>query len=595
MSQHPTKLVQFWKELTRRRVVHVVTVYASAAFVIVELVNNLTEPLNLPSFLATIVVIVLAVGFPLAVILSWIYDLSGEGFERTKPMEKVPDEQKTSVPNTWKIATIISFLVILVLVTFNIIGNTKKLQAGDIQSLVILPFENLTGDDQLENMVSSMHALLIGDIGRIGGLRVTGRTTSSTYKDVNLSAPEIASELNVDAIVEATVMCLGDSVCVQFSLVKTIGDEEQLWVAEYKEDKSQMLNLYNRITRQIAEEVMIELTPDEKRLLSKSRTVSREAMDEYLNARAYWDDFSKESLYKALDYLNDAIKKEPNWAPLYSGLANVWMGIQQLGFESPSVAAPIIYESLNKAIELDTELFDSHYLSGIIAHVMEWDWEKAEREFLKALTINPNDALSRIFYAQLLCVLQRNDEAAAQGQLAFDLDPLNPLMKGWYGALLMGIGDCQTPISFGEEVVAVDPENYFGNATIEGAAYACKEYDKVIKAVRYALPFPLEEDSYQEIELIYIEHGIESAYLRITKLLEEFAQNNPVTFMDLAFRYIIANQPEKAMDWIEKGYEMHDPQMTYITTQMYNLEPLFTYPRFIEIVEKMNLPLPEPN
>ncbi len=184
MSTNPNRLSHFWQELKRRRVVHVITIYASATFVIIELINNLAEPLNLPPNLLTIVVIVLAIGFPLAIILSWLYDVTSEGFEKTRPIEEANEEEKTVVPNAWKIATFVSFVVILGLLTFNIIGGTKSLKAGDIQSLVVLPFDNFTGDDQLENMVSGMHALLVGDIGRISEVRVLGKTTSNAYKDV---------------------------------------------------------------------------------------------------------------------------------------------------------------------------------------------------------------------------------------------------------------------------------------------------------------------------------------------------------------------------------------------------------------------------
>ena len=150
MPQKPNKLSQFWQELKRRRVIHVITVYASATFVIIELINNLTEPLNLPPNLLTIVVIVLAVGFPLAIILSWLYDLTSEGVEKTKPIEEVKEGEKTVIPNAWKIATYVSFVVIVGLAILNIVGGGKQLRAGDIQSLVILPFENFTGDDQFD-------------------------------------------------------------------------------------------------------------------------------------------------------------------------------------------------------------------------------------------------------------------------------------------------------------------------------------------------------------------------------------------------------------------------------------------------------------
>jgi TolB-like protein len=339
MSASPGKLSRFWQELKRRRVIHVITVYASAAFVIIELINNLAEPLNFPSNLLTIIVIVLAVGFPLAIVLSWIYDLTGEGIERTKPLGEVPDEEVVKVNNAWKIATYVSFVIIIGFISYHIISSNKHLRAGDIQSLVVLPFENYTGDDQLENMVSSMHSLLIGDMGRISGLRVIGKTSSKIYKEADMSAKDIARELNVDAVVEGTIMCLGDSVCMQFRLVNTSGEEEQIWIGDYHEDKGQILNLYNRIAKQIAKEVMIELTPEEQRLLNKTITIDKEAFDAYLKSYAHWDDMGEEATRKAIEYLNLAIEKDPDWAPLWSGLAQA-VGVRvQFGFEQQGPGA----------------------------------------------------------------------------------------------------------------------------------------------------------------------------------------------------------------------------------------------------------------
>ena len=591
MSASPGKLSRFWQELKRRRVIHVITVYASTAFVIIELINNLAEPLNLPPNLLTIVLIILAVGFPLATILSWLYDLTGQGVERTKPLSEIGEGEKTVVPNAWKIATYISFAVILGLVAFNLIGSTNKLHPGDIQSLVVLPFENFTGDDQLENMVSSMHALLIGDIGQISGLKIKGKTTSNIYKGTNMSAKEIAKELNVDAVVEGTMMCLGDSVCMQIRLVSTNGDEYQLWSADYNEDKRQILNLYNRITKKIAQEVKVQLTPEEERLLAKSRTVDREAYDAFLKSSYLLDDGSEESLYKALEYLNSAIEKDPDWAPLYSGLISVWLTLAQ-GFDvSPEIADPKIIAYRNKALELDPDFADIHKMDAGIAFLAEWNWEKAEKEYLKALAINPNDAPTRVLYGHLLCCLQRPGEALTQGQLAIELDPGNPQVQVWYSAILFSLGDYEAALAIGENLVATKQDHAFGNSIIEGAAFELKDYEKSFKAAKHFLP--LEEDAIKEIEAIFDKQGFVAAYEEITNQIEAVVQKGGASPFWLAQLYIYANRPDKAMDWIEKGFEMHDHQMPYIASGIWHLDTLYENPRFIAILEKMNLPLPK--
>ena len=480
------------------------------------------------------------------------------------------------------------------LVAFNILTRGNVLKPGMIQSLAILPFENYTGDDQLDYVAAGLHSSLIGDMGKLGALRVTGKTSSSIYQNSNKSAPEIAKELKVEALVEPAVLCYGDSVCLQIKLITIYPEERQLFMQEYKVDKSQILNLYNQITKQIAQEMMIEITPEQQRLLAKSRTVDREAYDEYLKAHFYWGDASRESLFKAVENLNSAIQREPEWAPLYSALAQVWMVIQQMGFVQPSAAAPEIFSNLNKALELDPELPDAHFLNAMIAHLVEWDWEKSEKEFLRALAVNPSDAQSRMLYAQLLCVLQRIDEAKTQGQLAYEMDPYDPYMKIWYGALLPALGDCKSAVAVSEEITADDPGNYIANNNIAITAYLCEDYDKVIQAEKYLLPvFNVNEYEIEEIELTYKEQGFVRAYEQIMKHLERFSEDNTISFMDMAMRYIMADQPGKAMEWVEKGFEDHDPQTTYIATHFYNLDPLFNDPRFIDIVKKMGLPLPK--
>jgi tetratricopeptide (TPR) repeat protein len=378
-------------------------------------------------------------------------------------------------------------------------------------------------------------------------------------------------------------------------VVKADEKEKQLWAGDFKEERSKILGLYNRITKQIADEVMVKLSPEEERLLSKSRIVDRQVYDAYLNSKSYWGDFSRESLNKALGLLNSAIEKDHGWAPLYDGLANVWIGIQQNGFESPSVTSQKIYENLNKALELDPDLSDSHFINAEMAYLIEWNWEKGEKEFLRALTINPNDVFSRIFYAQLLTILQRPDEALKQGQLAIKLDPSNLMIQSLYSAVLTALGDCKGGLTYAERLVAADPKSYLGNSVLEAAAFQCKDYETTLKAVKYSLPIHIEENAFKEIEKIFNMQGFAAAFKEIMPRMESFASTNPVGVMDMAMRYIYTNLPEKALDWLEKGYEIHDPTMPYIATHCFNLDPLFANPRFLAIVKKMNLPLPKNN
>jgi TolB-like protein len=461
------------------------------------------------------------------------------------------------------------------------------------KSIAVLPFNNLSDDPDQEYFSEGMMDEILDRLFKIGDLKVISRTSSMLYKDSKLSLKEIAGELGVSAILEGSVRRAGNLVRITVQLIDA-GTDAHLWSETYDGDLSDLSRIFiiqSEVAQSVARELKAVISPQEIELIEKIPTIDLQVYDEYLKARSYWSDFTKESLFKSVEYLNSAIEKNPDWAPLYAGLAEVWIWIQQAGWEQPSVAGPKILENLNKAMELDPDLAEVHYQSAVIAQLVEWDWEKSEKEFLKSLAINPNNPLARLMYAQLLLILDRRDESLAQRELAISLDPLNPVTKLLYIGTLVLAGECKTSISLMEEALTTNPKDFNINGMLEAAAYGCKDYDKVIRALKYSLPFPFEEDKYKDLVRIYRESGIVPAYVELTKYLEKYAESNYIGFYDMAFRYIIANQPDKAMDWIEKGFESHDPLMTYMFISRSG--PLFGNPRFIAICEKMNLPLPK--
>ena len=217
-----------------------------------------------------------------------------------------------------------------------------------------------------------------------------------------MSVPEIASELGVDAVIEATVMCLGDSICMQVKLISVFPEEELLWVGDYKADKSEILDLYNMVTKQIADEVNVELTPMEEQLLTESKTVNTEGYDAYLKGQYYWDQLTPDALQTALDYFNITIEKDPEFAAAYAGVAEVWVGRMQFGIAPPSVAIPKIYENLDMALKLDPNSANSHYVKAVMSVWTDWNWEQGEKEFLKVLELDPNDAMAHAYLAAFI-------------------------------------------------------------------------------------------------------------------------------------------------------------------------------------------------
>jgi len=463
------------------------------------------------------------------------------------------------------------------------------------KSIAVLPFINDSPDQENTYFINGVMEEILGNLQKIKALRVISRTSVERYRDSKKSVREIAEELGVNYIVEGSAQKFGNVFRLRAQLIRA-ERETHIWGDSFQQKIANVEDIFDiqiRIAKSIAEELRAVISPEEKKLIEKIPVADLSVYDEYLKARSYMIDGRKEVMTKALEFLNSAVTKNPDWAPLYAGLAEAWLWMQQNAYEQPSVAGPLIIENLNKALALDPDLAEAHYLSAMIAHLVDWDWEKSEKEFLRALAINPNDAVSRGLYAHLLLILHRKEEAFAQNGLALSLDPLNPLMQQINIGTLLQAGEYQASLSLAEEALADDPDNFNLNQMIELAAYKLKQYDKVLRAVRHVLPFPLEEEAYKDIERVYKESGIAAAYKLIVERLEKYAESQPVGFHDMAFRYLIADQLDKAVDWVEKGFEMHDPLMTYITTPLRYLDRLFGDPRFIAICEKMKLPLLE--
>jgi TolB-like protein/Tfp pilus assembly protein PilF len=495
---------------------------------------------------------------------------------------------------------VIGILVIAILAyaLYYLLPKFSQTSAELGTSVLVLPFDNYLGTDTLDYIVAGMHNELINDIQKVSALNVKCKTTANAVKNSNMSIPEIADELGVNTFIEGAVLCIGDSICYQAKMFDR--EEKVLWTRDYKVERSQILSLYNKVTKDIADRINVVLTPEEEQLLARSRTVDREVYDLYLKGFSYMEDMSIEAVYKAMDNLNSAIEKDPDWAPLYAGLAKVWIVIATFSYESPSVAYQNMYDNLEKALELDSNLTDGQYIRAMSSYLYEWNWDKSVKEFLKVLAINPNDVLARMYYSHLLSILQRPDEALTQGQLALDLDPLNPLIQALFAALNNCIGDCETAKTYYEKVLEVDPDHFLANENMIFTAYECKEYERGWEALKLNLIQKqiVNIDQINKIEEIINNQGYIAAHEEMVNHLERMAESgyvdpiNLISPADMAYYHYIINQDDMAIKWLESGFEMHHPIMPYVFTRIWDFSRLQENPRFIDIARKMKLPLP---
>jgi TolB-like protein len=589
MTTPPKKQFQFWQELKRRNVLRSLAIYAGTAFIILEATTILFPRWDLPDRTIDLVIWLLVLGAVINVFIAWFYDVTPGGMQKTLPLEETDDQVKQPASRGWKVATYISVVVIVGLIVLNVVGKPSELKAGDIQSLLILPFDNFTGDDQLDYVAAGMHSSLIGDMGQVSGLRIISKTTASAYKELDMALPEMATKLNADAVVEPVVMCYGDSVCIQIRIVTPFPEEKQIWIGEYKEEKSKIMSLYNRVTKQIADEVKVQLTPNEEQLLfAETKSVNPDAYDAYLKGIYYWDQFTPQSLQLALQYFNTAIELDPDWAPPHAGIAYYWIAVRQYGLAPPSITVPLINDNLNKAFKLDPQSANTQYVSALASVWTGFNWKKGEKELLKVLEINPNDAFTQIYYAHLLSILKRDSEAISHCDIALDLDPLNPMILGLSTMALAFTGEYERAIEVGEKALAISPGN---GAAIGGLfiAYFCTENDQE-GFNTWMINLPVDEETKSAVINTYNDEGVAAAAYLLATQLEKQDHLFP---MEIAQAFILSNNHSLAMDWLEKGYSNQDANIPYVGLTMFS-EGLFKIndPRNLELLKKMNLPLP---
>jgi len=393
-------LSRFWQELKRRKVVRVITVYAAAAFVILELVSIIVEPLRLPEWFLPMVIVLLCIGFIIAIILSWIYDVKPEGgIVKTEPAHKVKSEEIPKSSNSWKIASYISFVVIIGFITFQIISSNNRSDevAALDKSIAVLPFINDSSDEENTYFINGTMESILNDLSMIKDLRVVSRTSVEQYRNSDKPAPDIAKEMKVNYILEGSGQKLGSRILLTVQLIDGINDHH-LWSKQYDREIQQvedLIDIQKEVAHLVAKEIEAVITPEELLLIEKVPTTSLTAYDFYQRGREeVWkfssDIYNTEALENAKLYFYKALKYDSSFAPAYAELANIYYeefvisgNLEEQFLDSTSLFADI-------SLELDNQLALAHSLKGSYYYI-NGNMEKALYEFNKAIEFNPND------------------------------------------------------------------------------------------------------------------------------------------------------------------------------------------------------------
>src|SRR5258708_6722338 len=364
----------------------------------------------------------------------------------------------------------------------------KNESSPKIRSRAVLPMENLSGDASQDYFADGMTDQLIANLGQISALRVISRTSVMTYKGVRKPLAQIADELNVDAVVEGSELRSGGQVRITAQVIQVPADKH-IWAQSYEGEILDTLVLQNRVARAIAEQIHVALNGHEQAALGHSKTVNPEAYEAYLTGRYYWNKRTADGLKRAIGQFKLAIDKDPNYAQAYTGLADSYAlsGDWEYGLLSPDEAFPKAKAAATKALALDDDLAEAHTSLAFVLDLYDLNWELAEKEYKRALALNPSYATAHHWYAWHLIVMGRNSEALAESRKAEGLDPLSPIISADLADALCVAHLCEESVQQSRKTLQMHP--YFSVAHYQlGQALAQKHmHDDALAELRRAV------------------------------------------------------------------------------------------------------------
>jgi TolB-like protein/DNA-binding winged helix-turn-helix (wHTH) protein/Tfp pilus assembly protein PilF len=514
--------------------------------------------------------------------------LSKEVVTPAKP-DEVPagTSSKAGAASWWKLLIALGLAVTLIAASVWAWEQWRAPGSSHITSLAVLPLENLSGDPSQEYFADGMTDELITDLASIASLRVISRTSTTHYKGTRKTLPEIARELNVDAVVEGSVGRSANKVRIRAQLVRAV-PEEHLWAESYERDLPDILALQRDVAKAIAHEIKIKLTPEDQARLAPAGPVDPEAYQLYLRGRISFENWTPDAVRLARENFQKAIEKDPNYALAYAGLADTYVfGDPDL---DPKVAIPLARAAVLKALELDDTLSDAHAAMAQVKFLGDWDWAGAEKEFRRAIELYPGDTLAHHMYSHFVLYMGRNQESLQESELYIRLDPLSAAANNHLGYYYLATGQYDLAIEQEHKALQIDP-NYHDSIAFLGDAYRHKGMAQEALA-QYEKMMALEgtgPDWIKSLRKAYKAEGWRGYFRKLLDRDLERSKREHVSPYDIADNYALLGDKTQAFRYLDKAYAERDRWLTAVKAE-HDFDVLRSDPRYADLLRRMGLP-----
>jgi eukaryotic-like serine/threonine-protein kinase len=457
-----------------------------------------------------------------------------------------------------------------------------------VRSLAVLPLENLSGDPAQEYFADGMTDALITELGKIGALRVISRTSVMQYKGGRKPLREIAKDLSLDAAVEGSILRSENRIQITARLIQAKTDT-QLWSQSYERDIQDALKLQSEVAQAIADEIRIKLTPQEQARIKATHAVKPQAFDAYLKGRYYWEERTEEGLTKSLQYFREAIKEDPTYARAYAGLADSYATLGNNRFLAPNESFPKAKAAALKALEIDPDLAEAHASLAFSIWNYDLDWDAAEKEYKRAIELNPGYPTAYHWYAGYLSGMGRHTEAIATIKKARELDPLAPRINANVGLIFYFARQYDEAIEELQRALQMDPSSAAAYFYLGMARSQEGEHQQAVAALEKSRQL-LNSSPESVLELAFanaVAGNRKEAREMLNRLM---GQPNPgyIPALWVARIYAALSENEQAFQWLQRAYEERSPQLPFLKVDP-RLDTLRPDPRFQDLLRRMKL------
>ncbi len=466
----------------------------------------------------------------------------------------------------------------------------KRTTRKAIDSLAVLPLDNMSNDPDMEYLSDGITESLINTLLQLPKLRVVSRSTVFRYKGQKIDLGEVRQQLGVRAVLTGRVRRVGDRLMIGTELIDVVNDT-QLWGDHYNRKMSDVFEVQEEIAREISEKLLLKLSGKEKQRLSKRHTNNPEAYQLYLKGRYFWNRRSEDGIKRSIEYFNQAIALDPSYALAYAGLADSYalLGCGHEGRVPPKDVYPRARAAAMRALEIDDTLAEAHTSLGFVKKDYEWEFAGAEREFKRAIELNPNYATAHHWYAESLVVLGRLAEAITVVNRAQELDPLSLMISAQVGWVLYHVRQYDQAIEQYRRTLEIDPDFWIAHLFL-GLVYEQKgRYEEAIAEFQKA-----ESQSGGHIEAssslgyVYAVSGKRDEAQKILDELKGRIEKEYLPPFGIALIYTGLGDKDRAFEWLEKAYEERDLILVYYL-RFPQLDSLRSDPRFTDLLRRMGL------